>query len=282
MTIGEKIKERRIALGMTQKDLAQDRMTRNMISEIESNHATPSLANLLYLADRLSVSPAYLLSPAMSLYENKKLLWGPKVEKLFHNKKYAECIALAEAHIQENYDSSLSYLLASAALYAAETCSANGSIDKALSYLAKADDYITRTDYDTYHLTARVVLCRALAEDPLTPHYALKEEVYLSAVKDATNEELYHYLRNDITYSYTSDILLSHMEGRQLMKENKYTEAIAVLNRLLDRRLTEPIHILIIYRIYSDLETCYRERRDYENAYKCAGKKHSLFSSFRS
>ncbi len=282
MTRGEKIKERRLALGMTQRELADTRMTRNMVSEIESDNATPSLTNLLYLAERLEVSPAYLLDPSMTLYADKKARWEKQIHTLFHAKKYAECLSLAENKIGSDYDSSLSYLLACACLYEAESCAAGGSVNTALSLLTRMETLIQGTDLDTSHLTARAILCRALSEDPLTPHYALDEEAYLSAVSHASGEELFHYLQNDTGYPYQSSVLQSHIEGKQLMKEYKYTEAIAVLNRIIERRLTEQISVLIIYRVYSDLETCYRERKDYENAYKCAGKKHSLLTSFRS
>ncbi len=282
MTIGEKIKERRVALGLTQKELADTRMTRNMISEIESGNALPSLSNLLYLSERLEVSPSYLLNESLSLHEDKICKWHDEIQNLFHEKKYAACIALADEKIGPPYDLTLSYLLICACLYEAEACAVGGSVNTALSLLTKMDEYAVYTTHDISHLRARALLCRALVEDPLTPHYALNEEEYLDAVARSSGEEIFHYLRGDNEYPYRSSVLQSHIEGKQLMKEYKYTEAIAVLNRLIDRRLTEQISVLIIYRVYSDLETCYRERKDYENAYKCAGKKHSLLSSFRS
>ena len=48
----------RMAAGLTQKELAGDRITRNMLSLIESGNASPSVSTLLYLAERLEVSPA--------------------------------------------------------------------------------------------------------------------------------------------------------------------------------------------------------------------------------
>ena len=46
MTIGEKIKERRNSLGLTQAALASDQLTRNMICAIESGKASPSCKKL--------------------------------------------------------------------------------------------------------------------------------------------------------------------------------------------------------------------------------------------
>ena len=62
MTLGEKIKSERRRLGLSQTQLAGDKITRNMISAIESDKANPSISTLSYLAERLSVSLSYLFS----------------------------------------------------------------------------------------------------------------------------------------------------------------------------------------------------------------------------
>ena len=59
ISLGTKIKKLRILRNMTQKELVGDRITRNMLSEIESGTANPSLTTLIYLAERLNISPAY-------------------------------------------------------------------------------------------------------------------------------------------------------------------------------------------------------------------------------
>ena len=60
--IGEKIRELRIKKGMTQRELAGDKITRNMLSLIESGNASPSIQTLLYLSERLETSIAYFFS----------------------------------------------------------------------------------------------------------------------------------------------------------------------------------------------------------------------------
>ena len=62
MSIGEKIKNVRTAKMLTQKDLAGDAITRNMLSKIENGVATPSLPVAIALAERLGVPVGYLLS----------------------------------------------------------------------------------------------------------------------------------------------------------------------------------------------------------------------------
>ena len=62
MTLGERLKKARLAKGLSQTQLAGDRITRNMLSQIESGTASPSVKTLEYLAQQLGVSTGWLLT----------------------------------------------------------------------------------------------------------------------------------------------------------------------------------------------------------------------------
>ena len=62
MNLGEKIRAARIEKNMTQSDVASDKITRNMLSAIESGKATPSLDTLMYISAKLELPIHYLLS----------------------------------------------------------------------------------------------------------------------------------------------------------------------------------------------------------------------------
>ena len=78
MNIGEKIKNTRKVRKITQSELAGTFMTRNMVSRIENGAAKPSLDTLIYIAEVLSVPPAYLLSDDGDLffYEKREKMLG--------------------------------------------------------------------------------------------------------------------------------------------------------------------------------------------------------------
>ncbi|MBQ9384157.1 MAG: helix-turn-helix transcriptional regulator [Ruminiclostridium sp.] len=59
--LGKRIKEARLARKMTQADVVGDFITRNMLSQIESGTATPSVKTLTYLAKVLQLPVNYLL-----------------------------------------------------------------------------------------------------------------------------------------------------------------------------------------------------------------------------
>lgn len=61
MTMGEKIKRARLAKGMTQRQVAGERITRNMLSKIENGSATPSLKTLEYISARLGLPSSHFL-----------------------------------------------------------------------------------------------------------------------------------------------------------------------------------------------------------------------------
>lgn len=53
MTMGEKLRSARLAAGLSQRQLCEGIVTRNMLSQLENGSAQPSLATLQALADRL-------------------------------------------------------------------------------------------------------------------------------------------------------------------------------------------------------------------------------------
>ena len=61
MDLGSKIKQLRIDKMMTQKELAGNEITRNMLSQIENGSARPSMDTLRYLAGQLGKPVSYFL-----------------------------------------------------------------------------------------------------------------------------------------------------------------------------------------------------------------------------
>lgn len=61
MELGEKLRQARLEAGLSQRALCGDRITRNMLSQIENGSARPSMPTLAYLAGRLGKSVSYFL-----------------------------------------------------------------------------------------------------------------------------------------------------------------------------------------------------------------------------
>lgn len=61
MELGERIRQARLEAGLSQRQLCGDKITRNMLSQIENGSAQPSMDTLRYLAGRLGKSLGFFL-----------------------------------------------------------------------------------------------------------------------------------------------------------------------------------------------------------------------------
>ena len=71
MKLGDKIKKARIEAKMTQKELADGKITRNMLSQIENGKATPSVSTLNHITDKLGLPGGYFSQTLMMKYLSK-------------------------------------------------------------------------------------------------------------------------------------------------------------------------------------------------------------------
>ena len=76
MELGEKLKQARLAAGLSQRQLCGDVITRNMLSQIENGAARPSVDTLRYLAGRLNKSLSYFLEDEEPISPKEQRLIG--------------------------------------------------------------------------------------------------------------------------------------------------------------------------------------------------------------
>ena len=67
MELGKKLKAARLEAGLSQKALCGDTVTRNMLSQIESGKARPSMDTLLFFANRLGKPISWFLEESTAL-----------------------------------------------------------------------------------------------------------------------------------------------------------------------------------------------------------------------
>ena len=70
LDLGKKLKEARLNKKLTQSDVVGTFITRNMLSQIESGAASPSLRTLEYLANVLELPIHYLIAEDIENIEN--------------------------------------------------------------------------------------------------------------------------------------------------------------------------------------------------------------------
>lgn len=74
MTLGEKLRTARTVAGMTQRQLCGEEITRNMLSQIEHDTATPSMKTLTYLAKQLGKPVSFFLEEETVVSPNQEAM----------------------------------------------------------------------------------------------------------------------------------------------------------------------------------------------------------------
>ena len=86
MELGQRLKTRRLELGLSQRQLCGDVITRNMLSQIENGTARPSMDTLAYLADRLGKPVSFFLQEDAVTSPNQEIM--VKARSAFLRKDY--------------------------------------------------------------------------------------------------------------------------------------------------------------------------------------------------
>ncbi len=287
MTLGQKIRAARIERGMTQKQLVGKYITRNMLSKIENDSATPSVRTLEYLANQLQVDPGYFMNG--SHYSNGTSPDGlDDMRAAYREGRYLDCIALLEAS-QTSATTDEGYLLrAKASLAAAKEALAAGNFSAAKELADNADYYNKEGIYYSAETDAEMSL--VLAECALEldiSEFEYNAAEYERAVKSISYNARYalakaEYLRRTGEIELAFKLLASmtdipeeatgkfhYVKGLVLSDLTRIDDAQKEL--LLAEELSQNNNVLL-HRIYSALEAVYLKQEDYKMAHLYASK----------
>lgn len=283
MTLGQKIRALRKEKKMTQSALAGTEITRNMLSRIESDDALPSVPTLLYLSERLRVPAGYFLSENASLLAYKKEEFLPALKHHYSLGNYKEVIRLYRRDFGENEtDDELAFLVAQSAVECAKDALHRGAIKTANEYISLAKETKTKTIYADARLDALITLLSATVENIQLPRFALVGSAYEALSADAAWEELYRYLSEKTAgYTFRDPTFAAHVAAKALLTAGKYQDALAALTALEEQKSNPGFSVLVLFRLYADIEACHKELYNYEEAYRYASKRLSLLAAFR-
>ncbi len=143
--LGRKIKEARIARKMTQSEVVGDFITRNMLSQIESGSATPSVKTLEYLSRVLDV-PLFQLIPVQNDNKEDSLYILEKAKGYLVEGAYDRVLEMEEGYPAELYDE-FSAIFSHAYLKLAKQYLLSESYPKAVWFSQKAMEYAEKGIY---------------------------------------------------------------------------------------------------------------------------------------
>ena len=279
MTLSEKIKLRRKSRGLTQHELCGDKITRNMLSAIESGKATPSLETLRYLADGLCVPVAYLLSDDDDLFFFEKKEVIKDIIKDFNDKKYNSCILRISR--LSGLDDELCYILCVSSFELGRRAVLKGSLYTAKDLLAKAKEYSQRTVYNTSVIDNLLLMYTSLADNIQSPLLEFDIKKFEANLDPDFEYEFYKYITGDFAYDYKNPVFRKHRIAKEQMKGRKYKEAIKTLEEIVAEKNPDTYNSYLMFGVYTDLENSAKQLLNFELAYKYASKRLSMLEGFK-
>jgi tetratricopeptide (TPR) repeat protein len=288
MTLGQKIREIRLQLQMTQKELAGDFITRNMLSQIENDQATPSMKTMEYLAKQLGKSVGYFMD------ENHKDLSLSNIivelMALNEDKDYAASVELIEEQIVHNpivmRSKMMMDLYMNSYMYLGNKYMSDGVYEKAKSAYEKilryenellmvSDIYLYKVyaqlaevcgyllDIDlakTYHIKSKDLVNKILASREVqTMYLKLIEADYDGIIEDSNKVDI-------VDYDNYSLARYNRVLGSAFLNKGHYDKAILYLEKAIEIYSDETCYT-IVSMIYEEMSKCYVELGDYKKAY---------------
>ena len=278
--LGEKIKKLRKDKKLTQKDIAGEKMTRNMISQIENGIASPSLSALKFIADKLEVPPAYLISDDDLLFVYEKNEAMENIYSLLQNKNYQSCIYNIKK--LSKTDNELAYILTVCYFELGKKHIMNGSLLTALKNFQLSEENAKKTVFDTSNILALIPMYSAVAKNIQSPLLELNSDDFKKSLNNFLDYEFFKYLTLDFNFNYTNNSYKSHCVAKTLIKERRYKEAIDILLSIADKTKGDEYNAYLIFGVYTDLEYCYKSVLDFEKAYIYSNKRLTLIEAFKS
>ena len=286
MTLGQKLKQTRLARGMTQSQVVGDRITRNMLSQIENDLASPSVGTLEYLASVLNVRLSWLLADEQEEAEAGRT---QRLRELLKHGEYAACLDLAPEHTP---DDEQALALAMAAAQCAQRALEAERFDTARHLAQQGLLWNAGSVYESAQLTLhlRDILARcAQRTGPGQEEAAFTE--YRDAYAAQSARVRYHLamaryqLERGKTAAAEAELQTVPappeenraeyriLQARLAAATGRYAEAMPALRRA---EASGPLPKLLERELLQTMELAARELQDYKTAYECAARQLKL------
>ena len=285
MNIGEKIKKIRAAKLMTQSELAGTHITRNMLSQIENGSAQPSMATVMYIAQKLNVSPGFLLAGEDDEWMYFKSSEISNIKKAYADKNYRLCRDICKN--SEWSDDELWLILAECCLAVGKEEFCNGYLRSAVDLFDESLEYCKKTIYNTDVIVSSVAAYFSymrMISPTLSSNSEDADESPVIVLKDdfCVYSKLFCDAEECIDYSVDGHGSYSmHLTAKRLIAEENYQDALEFLNKLLfddECEIAQPM----LYFVFCDLEVCCKETGDFKGAYEYSQSKIALLQKLLS
>ena len=259
MDLGSKIKAARLEMGLSQRQLCGDTITRNMLSQIENGTARPSMDTLSVLAHRLGKTVSYFLEEQAVVSPNGEVM--ARARRAWEEEDYTAVVEALEGFREPDsvYQQEKALLLYMGYLGMARQALQEKRRPYACTLLKKADGVTGLYITPALRQEAQLLLAKA------------GEAVQLESMDDALLVRAEQALRRQ-DYGRAMALLRAaedtraaqwqYLQAEALYGMADYGAAAACYERLEEDET-----------IISRLEACFRELGDYKKAYEYAVKR---------
>ncbi|MBQ8768698.1 MAG: helix-turn-helix domain-containing protein [Oscillospiraceae bacterium] len=255
MELGQLLKQARLEAGLSQRQLCGEKITRNMLSQIENGSARPSMETLRYLAGRLEKPISFFLeeAPNQAPLRQAREAWS-------RNDPSAALEILDSLSPDSALDAEANLLRSLCCLAMAQNALSDGHIPYARTLLERSSAAGSKTPYYTAEMERkRLLLLAQLQPDPDILAQLPDDELLLRAKAAYLAGELDRCtaLLDSCTDQVSPD--WSILRGDVCFASEDYAQAREYYQKAEDRRLRQ-------------LEKCCEKLGDYKMAYYYACK----------
>ncbi len=290
MTLGQKIRSLRKERSITQAALCGEQITRNMLSQIENDNATPSLQTVCYLAKQLSVPIGYLLDEDADALVYRKAGLIEQIRAHYAAGQWQDCID--DCKQLSDFDDELALLLCDCYLQQGLTAFRAGYLESARNLIDTCLRFASRTRYPKGTIEERantlLTMIDCIRENQLgTPSLSVAADR-----EEYCQEYLYNTLllligrgKHELAAQLFDSVRLNipryrkHINARLAQSAYNYQRAATLLQEILEDAGTDADAPFLL-RIYTDLENCSKTMGDFEGAYRAAVAKGELATRF--
>jgi len=158
----------------------------------------------------------------------------------------------------------------------------NGSLASGRKCLEKALIHAKQTSYSTTYVEHQALLYSALASNISAPLLELDVKTFEKSAASISDIDLYKYISMDKEYAYENSIFKKHLSAKEHIKSRDYYKALEILKQLESEKSAENYNAYFVLSLYADLELCYKQMGDFENAYRYSTKRMSIIDGFKS
>lgn len=275
MSVGSKIKALRKKRGMTQKELADGIVTRGMLSRIESESALPSMQTLQMLAERLNISPGFLLEDGEDLLPAERSRLVQHIREEFRLGNTQNCLTIfAYSGLERDPELigiyiSCTFSEALTNFYSADFSSAKDLLQKsetALPDLLLPLPQVSQSRIDFLRMVMEHIrdLDAAVAEMHDAPDFGFQPALFFFVLK-LLQAGRHDDVRFFTEFANLEPQYLTYIQAQLQIKDYKFVDAILTMKSLAT---ADNCPYFLSLLCHASMEKCCKLCEDYKGAYE--------------